>query len=238
MVKKAEVELDMTPEEYERLTSMTLLEQNREATEKAKKNPQKHRLDKGDLRRMNVPEDFWGVSLAAVTPSVQTEIRNYERHLKTFEASGSGLYLWGKPGVGKSGAAVTLLKFVRERYRSGYFIKVAELREAMRYQHDFDADETISTRVRTVDFLVLDALTEHDLSLPYFNMEDLIALVAFRGENHRPTVVTSTLDPNMKAFATVEFFATVGKFLVTQEVTGENRRSEDRKQLSKLLKGG
>lgn len=229
--------LDMTPEEYARLTSMTLLEQHIEATARAMENPQKHKLDKADLQRMNVPEEFWPASLALVTPSVRKEIGNYEKHLKTFEGSGSGLYLHGKPGVGKTGAAVTLLKFVRERYRSGYFIKVGELREAMRYQHDFDASETISTRVRAVDFLVLDALTEHDLKLPYFGLEDMMALVAQRGETHKPTVITSTLEPSLMAFAQADFFSTVGKFLVSQQVTGENRRVEDRKNLSKLLKG-
>jgi DNA replication protein DnaC len=229
-----------TPAELERahLMEMPLIERNRRATLRAQTDGLPlHEVTFADLKRMNVPPEFWSCGLEGVTPTVRTEISNYQTHFRTFERAGSGLYLYGLPGVGKTGAAVALLKFMRSNYHDGYFIKVSEVREAMRLQLDFDADMTISERVRSVDFLVLDSLTGQDLSLPYFRIEDLIALVALRGESHKPTVVTSTLEPSLVIFEKANFFPTVGKFLVTQEVTGDNRRSEERKILSKLLKG-
>jgi DNA replication protein DnaC len=237
MAKKREP-LEMTPEEYERLMALSLLDRNILTTAQAVGNPQKHTLDAGDLRYMNIPEIFWEVTLDKVTPSVRSELLHFETNLTKFEQKGSGLFLYGLPGVGKTAAAVVLLKFVRERYRSGYFIKLAELRDAMRYQHDFDASETISERLRTVNFLVIDALSAHDISLPYSRLEDLLAFITYRGEKRRPTLITSTLAPSAMAFAEAGFFSTAGDFLVLQEVTGENRRQSSRAELSKLLKGG
>jgi DNA replication protein DnaC len=237
MVKKTEL-VEMTPEEYDRLMALSLLDRNILTTAQAVGNPVKHTLDAADLRYMNIPEIFWEVTLPQTTPSAHEALLGFETNLAKFEQKGSGLFLYGLPGVGKTAAAVVLLKFIRERYRSGYFIKLAELRDAMRYQHDFDASETISVRLRSVNFLVIDALTAHDISLPYSRLEDLLGLITYRGEKRRPTIITSTLEPTQIVFAETRFFTTAGDFLVTHEVTGENRRLNSRAELSKLLKKG
>lgn len=227
--------------EFDRLSKMTFLERNLYEAEQAVKNPRKHVLDNDDLARMSVPSEFWSFTKGGVTANVRKPVSNYDLNFATFEKEGTGIYLYGEPGRGKTGAAVTLLRVARENYRSGFFIRVAELRDALQRESGgrggFDADALIGRRVRTVNFLVLDSLVLGDLTLPYFKLEDLINLVAFRGENHLPTVVTSVLDPNDVVFTQSGFFEILGKFLLALEVTGENRRSDSRKQLGKLLRG-
>jgi DNA replication protein DnaC len=228
----------MTAEELDQFLAVPLLERNKAATQAFSEAKVKHKLDRDDLRRMNIPEGFWSATLAGVTESARKGVANYERNFKRLMQAGGGLYLHGLPGRGKTGAATVLLKYAREHFRSGYFVRVAELREAIKHQQDYDAESLISDRVREVDLLVLDALTSHDLKLPFFRVEDLTELVAFRGERHRPTIITTTISEADMGILDNDFFETVGKYLVPLEVTGENRLGIVRKELIKLVKGG
>lgn len=228
---------EMTPEELDALLAQPLLERNKAATQAFSEATVKHKLDVDDLRRMNIPEGFWSATLAGVTESARKAVANYEHNFKKLMQAGGGLYLHGLPGRGKTGAAAVLLKFARERFRSGYFVRVAELRDAIKHHQDFDAESMITERVRVVDLLVLDALTSHDLKLPFFRVEDLTELIAFRGERHRPTIITTTISETEMTVADPDFFETVGKYLVSVEVTGENRLGVVRKELTKLVKG-
>lgn len=185
----------------------------------------RHPLTSSDLRRMNVPDEFWRVSYAEATPSVQGVLKNYLREFDEFISEGAGLYLWGPPGVGKTAAAVVLLKAARERFKTGYFIRASELRDAIRLQHDFDTDQSVMGRVREVDVLVLDSFGESDLKLPYLKLEELMDLVASRGQRRRVTLLTTTM-PVTVVMKHGPFFETIGPYLVPTEVTGEDRRAK------------
>lgn len=194
----------------------------------------RHPLTVTDLRRMNVPEEFWRVTYAAATPSVQGVLKNYLRNFDEFMGEGAGLYLWGPPGVGKTAAAVVLLKAARERFKTGYFIRASELRDAIRLQHDFDADQSVMERVREVDVLVLDSFGESDLKLPYLKLEELMDLVAGRGQRRKVTLLTTTM-PQKVVVKHGPFFETVGPYLVPTEVTGEDRRAKKMDLLAEKL---
>ena len=196
----------------------------------------RHTLTANDLQRMNVPEQFWKATVPEATESVRPVIQNFIENFKLLFAQGAGIYLSGAPGVGKTSAAVVLLKAARARFKSGYFARVAELRDAIRLQHDFDADQTVLSRAREVDMLVVDAFSEVDFKLPYFKLEDLMDLVAQRGQRQRVTVVTTTLAESDVRDASPQFFETVGAYLMPFKIKEtENRRTAKKVELAKLV---
>lgn len=200
--------------------------------------PRLHAIDAGDLTRMNVPEEFWTAGAAGfsgLTPTVKPVIRNYVANFDEMLKKGVGLMLLGDPGVGKTATAVTLLKHARERFLTGYFIRIAELREALREQQSFDADLSIMDRCRAVDFLVLDDFGETDLLAPWFKLGDLSELVVARGQRRRPTIVTSGLGKSIFMSAKPGFFDTIGTYTPDFLIVGSDRREERRKELRKRL---
>lgn len=194
----------------------------------------RHPLVPDDLRRMNVPQEFWRVTVPAATESVQVPLRNYLAHFDEFVAKGAGMFLWGEPGRGKTGAAVALLKAARERFKTCFFVRAGEFREALQHQHDFDADTSILDRVRDVEVLVIDSYSVTDLKLPYLKLEDLMERIAARGSHRKVTFVTSTLTPQALMQAG-PFFETVGTYLVPVAVTGKNRRAEIQATLAEKM---
>jgi hypothetical protein len=194
----------------------------------------RHPLVPEDLRRMNVPEEFWRVTVPAATESTQVALRNYLANFDEFVARGAGMYLWGEPGRGKTGAAVALLKAARERFKTCFFIRAGEFREALQHQHDFDADTSMLDRVRDVEVLVIDSYSATDLKLPYLKLEDLMERVAARGSHRKVTFITSTVSPPLLMQAG-PFFETVGTYIVPVPVTGKNRRAEEQATLAKKM---
>lgn len=192
-------------------------------------------LTADDLTRMNVPQEFWRVNFAGVTPSVHDVAVNFLKGLPEYFANGAGMWLYGPPGAGKTGTACLLLKSCRERFRSGYFIRAGELREAMRTQQDFDAGESVVERIHSVDVLVLDSYNESDLTLPYLKLPDLMELVVERGQRQKVTLITSNLTPTMLSKHRTDFFDAVGTYLIRVKVDGENRRASRANELSEKL---
>lgn len=198
----------------------------------------RHLLTRGDLQRMNVPEEFWKVSFAGLTESVRTPVANFLRMFDECFRAGTGLYLWGPPGRGKTSTAVVLLKAARERFKTGYFIRASELREALRSRSDFDADMTISERVREVDFLVIDSFGLSDVATPWFKLEDLADLVTARGQRGKVTILTTLLSPvELAEVSKADFFAETGTYLVQTKLEGENRRADRQRQLARAIHG-
>lgn len=242
--KKPEPVPDPTPEELERvrLMEMPLIERNRLMTEKqAVEGVPLHALVREDYQRMNVPEGLRGMSLEEVSPSVRTHIETYEANFGRCETAGCGLYLFGKPGRGKTGAAVAVLKFARAHFRTGFFTTVTAFREAVRHLYEYEPDVLVTDHVRQVDMLVLDSLALSDLN-PFFTMDHVRDLVRDRGTAGKPTFITTTLSEREMTSLAPDFFGSVGKYFQTVEVTGVNRGDAQRDELGKLfgknVKGG
>lgn len=187
------------------------------------------------MEYMNLPDEFWRVHPSNATPSVSTVIENYISRFDQFIASAAGLFFFGPPGVGKTGTAATLLIAARRRRKSCHFLRVGELRKAIKEATKFDDGQSVHDRALSVDLLVLDALTEADLTLPYFGYGELLDLVTFRGQRRRTTFITSAVSEARMRFLHPEFFDTVGTYLTPVEVTGVSRRKEGQKRLASAL---
>jgi DNA polymerase III delta prime subunit len=209
-----------------------------ETKPKEPKEPRLHIIDEDDLVRMNVPEEFWpraAAGLSGLTPSIAPVVKNYARQFDEMMHAGTGLMLIGNSGVGKTGAAVALLKYARERFKTGYFIRIAELREALFSDQDFDSDTSVMSRCRSVDFLVLDDFGEMDLNAKFFKLDELQDLIVSRGPRRRPTIVTSSLSQGDILHKRSSFLEAVGTYTPLFEVTGPDRREKRREALLKKL---
>lgn len=200
--------------------------------------PELYTLKAADLVRMNVPEEFWPKTASGwsgLTPSVRAVAFNYVKDFDEMVQLGRGLLLLGGTGRGKTSTAVLLLKEARRRFKTGFFVRAGELRYALSDDHTFDSDTSVWDRCRTVDFLVVDAFGEADLSAPWFNLDRLTDLAQERAERHRPTIVTSDLNLTALTKKRPDFYGKVGTFLVPIEVTGDDRRETEREAAIKRL---
>lgn len=194
--------------------------------------PTSHRLTATDLRRMNLPEEYWNARLVQSPEPLQKFIKNYWDKI---HAPNVGLLFHGNEGVGKTAGAALLLKKARSEFRSCYFTRVSELRENLRSEAMFDSDVTVMSRVQDVEVLVLDGLNESYFTGWPFNLGDAFDLIASRGSRGKVTHVTTS---SWKALATQRSVRDeLGQYLVPLHVQGENRRRTRGAALEKLLTG-
>lgn len=175
----------------------------------------RRKLTSEDMRRMNVPDRFWGARQAGVQKQSKDLVDNYLTNFDLMAEKGAGLVLWGPVGRGKTSIAVTIAKEARARGYSAYFTSVYELREAIKNKAEFD-DQAILSRCRDVDVLIVDNVEEGDLNIThYFSMHDLKALVRFRGEHLKITIVTTRQNPATD-------FEGLSTYMVSVPVGGED----------------
>jgi DNA replication protein DnaC len=158
---------------------------------------ERRQLASGDIEIAMIPRGFWQASLstASIAPEVLERIRRFgENHEKVWE-KGRGLYLWGPNGVGKSSAAVAILKeYMRYGY-SGLYVTAQELVDARMNNTELpDGSLRVWRRAEDVDILVLDDLGKEHRSESGYAVKLFDQLFRTRGAALRPTVVTSNMD--------------------------------------------
>ena len=177
----------------------------------------------------NIPANIWDRALGDCTPDALVAVENYLKHQTEFVKDGRGLFFSGPMGAGKTTAAVQLAKAgLRGWYghltdRSVYFSRASELRQAVRFHHEFGDCGQVENLIRRAKLLIIDDLDLTDFSDSFFNWK---SLVVERSGAHRPTIFTSLLNFGDLAEAQTAWMGQVGDVMYEVPVVGTNRRAE------------
>lgn len=194
----------------------------------------RRKLVKADLKRMNLPEDYWQSKIAHVSEDAREAVERYLRQMDTMVQSGAGLIVCGPKGTGKTTVSSLIAKEARSRGYTTLFIRLWELREMIRARIPFDSDSSFAERTREVDMLVLDDLRAEDATERFFTISEIAELVRSRSSRRRVTIVTTRLDkqalsePGMSGLLDV---------LLLFPVTGPNLHESRKQALRQVVFG-
>lgn len=143
-----------------------------------------------------VPSDWADWTLRSWVTVVGTA--EVGKRLADWLDSGDWLYLWGKAGVGKSGAAWPLVREYISRGHSGAFVNVAETLNDIRgrfgnYENMRAQDKNPWGLLETAEILCLDDLGAQRNT--EWAVERLYALINHRHGANLRTIITSNDDP-------------------------------------------
>jgi DNA replication protein DnaC len=155
------------------------------------------KVDEWSLKRMNIPERLWNSTYTEMPEALHQPVRNYIGKLPEMLRMGTGFYLHGPSGVGKTSGAVVILKSACERDRWGYYTTVKDLRQAIREEWTFDGEASVLARCKEVDILVLDDLALDDFKNFTFGIGEVEHLVASRAVRSKTTILTTRLTPDV-----------------------------------------
>ncbi len=197
---------------------------------------QRRRLQRDDLERMCLPEEFWRIKIDGITaeePGAKI-VRSYLRHIDTMLTQGKGMVLMGGPGVGKTGIAALVAKEARAWGRTVFFVTTWDLREFVRSKINFDDNASIMDRCRTVDLLVLDGLRVEDAAPTekahqgrdyFFNSTHLEGLIRARNARKKVTIITTRLSGDELASCMLGLADACNGYLATVAICGKDKRS-------------
>lgn len=187
------------------------------------------------LDRMNIPASLRGVSYAHVNDALKTPIVRYFEKLDENLANGVGLFFFGPSGLGKTSAAIVMLKAGWERRRTGLFVSVKDVRQAIREDITYDGAESVLERAKNVDILVLDDLALDDFKDWTFGINAIEHLLRNRSMRGKTTIFTTRLTGLEIKDGSPSFFTSLQGSFVGILVTGEDQKAAAAKRLRQAL---
>jgi len=150
---------------------------------------------------------------------------------------GSGLYLYGPNGSGKTHIASAILIVARIKGYTGYALQAQDFHEAVIKKLPFDEDQTILDRAKSVDFLLLDDVgKEYTPGGSGWKEAALENLFRHRAKELKPIILTSNLSPEeFKARYLESAVSILRSCTLTIEILGEDHRRVDNERLRKEL---
>lgn len=151
-----------------------------------------------------------------------------------FDSGGLGAYFHGAPGVGKTYAAVSLIKGWMDEHPYGdpMFVTAPQLVSEMASTYNTGlTKEDVALRYSTCPFLVIDDLGKEERSDA--SVSRIWRIINERCSNGRPTVITSQLSPSgLLARLSDEDAMSLGSrikgYYEIRELEGPDRRLADR----------
>jgi DNA replication protein DnaC len=186
---------------------------------------------------MNIPERLWGATYGELTEILKTPIRRYVADIDNMLAKGTGFWIYGEPGSGKTCGGVVLLKAAWEKRRVGYFTTVKELRISIKENTDFDSTESVQSRARNADVLVLDDLALDDFKNYTFGIGDIEHLLNVRSMRGKTTVLSTRLDPDAFRDQYPSMLLTMKGTFHAIQLPAYDRKAEAAAELRKKLGG-
>jgi len=195
------------------------------------------KLTTQDLSYMQLPKEFWKVSIQGVQESIRPTMENYLQHIQEMVEKPAGLLLMGGRGVGKTSIAALILKQTRSIGYSGLFVTVWELREYMKSKIQFDDTTSMLDRCREVDVLVLDNLRPEDRTDYTVSSKFLEELIASRVSRKQLTIVTSQCSLEDFKAKMPDFLEATKGALLGLKIQGKDLRAEKDDELRALVIG-
>lgn len=194
-------------------------------------------LERADVHRMNLPEEFWRARVAEVPAAARAAVERYLARLHEMQDQGVGLLVMGAAGVGKTAVAAVVLKEFRSYERTGFFITIWELREGIKSRISFDDQTSLLDRCREVDVLVLDKFQPEDAGDLIFGARAVEELIASRSARKRVTILTTRLTvSDFRSNSKLDsLFASLHGVLLPLPIEGANRRMVRHNQLVETI---
>lgn len=149
------------------------------------------------LVRARVPHAYTAVSMShaldRVSATTREEIEDYVHTFAEHKRAGRGLYLHGNASVGKNTVAAYLLRTAIMLNYTALFIEAEDARVGFFGREQFDSEQLLVDRMRTVDVLVLAHLGTERATEEF--TAAFATMLRFRWGRGRPTLLTSYLDP-------------------------------------------
>lgn len=202
------------------------------------------KLTKADFVRVNVGKAFWGVRTDRIQDNETREaVLRYRKNINSMIKTGSGLIFLGPPGVGKTSAAVCVVKEAIKAKFSVYFATHAEMRELRFAKKDElfgDGTDgiTISKKIEVTDLLVLDGFNEPFFTDKVFGPLQLEELIVHRSARQLTTIMTSRCKATLKKDEYSDLFDQISQCMVPLNMDGKNLRDNERKKLGVRVLGG
>lgn len=182
---------------------------------------EKRPVSSGQIDRARIPDRLAGAVLEKVPPVPRGDISEYIKDILTYRAEGTGLFLWGANGRGKSSAAVLVLKEALGYGASAFFITCEEVRIA------YAKDEDKIDRIVHSDFVVLDDLGKEYRSQGGWAERALESILRRRSLYCRPTIITTNIVPEkLPGLYRPSFLSSIAESCVFVHFEGDNIRKK------------
>lgn len=200
----------------------------------------KVKLTADHLSWMRVPPRFWRVSFDSIQEGEHRDrIRAYLRQIDDMLDGGVGYLFWGNNSLGKTSAAVVLLKEARRHGASGLFITAESLRQALLSKEKFADDLLVYDRAEQVDVLLLDDLGKEVVGGSDWSPRTFENLLRVRSAHRRTTIITTNVP--LEALAerySVSFREVLKEVCVPVRVVGHSYRDDIGAELRTRLATG
>lgn len=194
-----------------------------------------------DMRRANVPERFWDVTLNRIPDSMdyKAKIRKYLENIEEMMDKGIAVYLWSpENSTGKTSLAVILLKEFLRRGYTGFFEESSRLKAELINKTEFESGVSLESRIASVDVLVIDDIGKEYRTSSGYAENALETLIRGRAQRVKLTIMTGNLSPKQfKDIYSNDFAALLMECSIPIRVSGMDFRAETTKYLQKLLGG-
>lgn len=200
------------------------------------------KITKKDLVRSNIGKAFWKSRSDEIQDAgIRKDVMRYRENIDEMIRTATGIVFSGKAGVGKTSAAVCLLKQAVARGYTAYFVTHDELRElqfdAGRLFGDGSDGVTVRHKIDRVDFLVLDDFNASSLIDKAFTPLHLERLLVRRSSAMLTTVMTTRVAATLKEKAFEDLFEVIKGCMAPMRIEGKNLRDNASRDLIRRVRG-